>query len=141
MVGARVCDSVATGWASRILIERELEVGRQESDSHAVCYCADCPRTVKSGFFPNVSFGFVASVGLSFYTLQLIAYVVDVYRGKIAAQRNPLKHLLFSSFFPQILQGPIPRYKELGEQLFSHYPFVYENMSKGALPGWYGGSF
>ena len=88
------------------------------------------------GFFPSLgdSFGsLVVPVGLSFYTLQLIAYVTDVYRGKIQPQRNPLKHLLFASFFPQVIQGPIPRYKEVGDQLFAHHTFAYDNLVKGAL--------
>ena len=72
-------------------------------------------------------------VGLSFYTLQLIAYITDCYREKIRAQRNPLKRLLCASFFPQVIQGPIPRYREVGEQLFSGHAFEYENMSRGAL--------
>ncbi len=126
---------VATGWAGGILIERERKSDGGKAILALCIALIALPLVLVKicGFFPNVSFGSVASVGLSFYTLQLIAYVVDVYRGKIVAQRNPLKHLLFSSFFPQLLQGPIPRYKELGEQLFSPHPFVYENMSKGAL--------
>ena len=72
-------------------------------------------------------------VGVSFYTLQLIAYVTDCRRGKIRPQRNPLRYLLFASFFPQIIQGPIPRYEQLDSQLFAPHPFEYENMSRGAL--------
>lgn len=46
-------------------------------------------------------------IGISFYTFQAMGYIVDVYREKTAAQRNPFKLLLFVSFFPQIIQGPI----------------------------------
>ena len=52
-------------------------------------------------------------LGISFYTLQAIAYLVDIYRGKVQADRNPAKFMLFMSFFPQIVQGPIPRHSRL----------------------------
>ena len=53
---------------------------------------------------------FLLPIGISFYTLQAIAYMTDVYRGKIEPDRNFLKFLLFMSYFPQIIQGPIPRH-------------------------------
>lgn len=70
-------------------------------------------------------------MGISFYTLQMIAYCVDVYRGKIKAQDNFLKYLLFMSFFPQILQGPIPRYEKLGHQLYEGHTFNYRTVTSG----------
>ena len=132
---------VAAGWTGGILIERKRgrPAGKLILAGSIVLIAAPLTLAKACGFFPSVGepFGFAAPVGLSFYTLQLIAYVVDIYRGKTAAQRNPLKHLLFASFFPQLIQGPIPRYQELGEQLFSPHRFEYENMSKGALRvGW-----
>lgn len=77
-------------------------------------------------------FAVLMPVGISFYTLQTIAYMADVHKGKIEAQRNFLKYLLFITFFPQVLQGPIPRYEELGEQLYKGHAFDSENLSKGA---------
>lgn len=62
----------------------------------------------------------VVPLGLSFYTLQIIAYLVDIYRGKIKPERNFFRYALFISFFPQIIQGPIPRYEQLSEQLFKN---------------------
>ena len=55
----------------------------------------------------KVSGSLLILIGLSFYTLQMIAYLVDVYKGKIQPQKNLFKYLLFISFFPQIIQGPI----------------------------------
>ena len=55
-------------------------------------------------------------LGISFYTLQSIAYIVDLYRGKCQADRNIFKFSLFMSFFPQIVQGPIARYDHLAHQ-------------------------
>ncbi len=70
-------------------------------------------------------------MGISFYTLQVIAYCVDVYRGKTEAQKNFLKYLLFVSFFPQILQGPIPRYDQLRDQLYEGHGFDYRTVKFG----------
>ncbi len=56
-------------------------------------------------------------VGLSFYTFQSIAYVMDVYRGEIQPQRKLLDFLLFVSFFPQLVAGPIQRAAFLSGQL------------------------
>ena len=52
--------------------------------------------------------------GISFFTFQAIAYVTDVYRGTVPAERNLLKTALFMAFFPQLLQGPILRYGDFG---------------------------
>lgn len=48
-------------------------------------------------------------VGISFYTFQVVGYVIDVYKGKIKAERNILQYALFVSFFPQLVAGPIER--------------------------------
>ena len=70
-------------------------------------------------------------LGISFYTLQAIAYMVDVYRGKEQADKNPLKFMLFMSFFPQIVQGPIPRHDQLAHQLYAPHRFDYTRMCYG----------
>ncbi len=75
----------------------------------------------------------VTPIGLSFYTLQIIAYLVDVYRGKIKPQVNFFKYFLFISFFPQILQGPIPRYEQLSEQLFNGNSFDQKKFTKSFM--------
>lgn len=55
--------------------------------------------------------------GISFYTFQSASYVVDVYRGKLAARRSLPEYLLFVSFFPQLVAGPIERAGDLLEQV------------------------
>ncbi|MFO7177150.1 MAG: MBOAT family O-acyltransferase [Pseudomonadota bacterium] len=60
---------------------------------------------------PTVSM--VLPIGISFYTFQGIAYVVDVYRGRFRAERNPLVYAAFIAFFPQLVAGPIVRASEL----------------------------
>lgn len=70
-------------------------------------------------------------LGISFYTLQAIAYLTDIYRGKVEADRNPCKFLLFMSFFPQIVQGPIARHKQLAAQLYEGHGFDYRRVTFG----------
>ncbi len=56
-------------------------------------------------------------IGISFYSFQTISYVIDVYRGEVAAQRSVLKLLLFVSLFHQLVAGPIVRYKEIAAEI------------------------
>lgn len=66
---------------------------------------------------------FVVPLGISFYTLQAIGYVVDVYHHKTRAQKNFLKLFLFISFFPLSIQGPISSYPELSKTLYGPHRF------------------
>lgn len=61
--------------------------------------------------FPLHNFGL--PIGISFYTFQSISYIVDVYRGEVAAQKSLPKFLLFISLFHQLVAGPIVRYKDI----------------------------
>ncbi len=70
-------------------------------------------------------------LGISFYTLQSIAYIVDLYRGKYQPDRNFFKFSLFMSFFPQIIQGPIARYDQLAHQLYEPHKFEYTRVTQG----------
>ena len=72
----------------------------------------------------------IIPLGISFYTFQTIAYLVDVYNG-MTAQKNIFKYALYSSFFPSVVQGPIPRYSELGTQLFEEHKFNGSNVVDG----------
>ena len=56
-------------------------------------------------------------VGISFYTFQILSYVIDVYRGNVPAQRNILSLGLYISFFPQLIAGPIVRYIDIEDQI------------------------
>ena len=70
-------------------------------------------------------------LGISFYTFQSMGYIVDVYREKTPAQKNPFKLLLFVSFFPQIVQGPISIYDQLAEQLYEPHKFDFTRVKHG----------
>lgn len=71
-------------------------------------------------------------MGISFYMFQSIGYCIDVYRGKVEAQKNLFKFALFISFFPQVVQGPISRYDNLGPQLYAQHKLSYERITSGA---------
>lgn len=71
-------------------------------------------------------------LGISFYTFQSAAYIIDLYRDKILPDTNLFKFALYTSFFPQIIQGPIPRYDQLAHQLYDGNKFDYKNLAHGA---------
>ena len=68
-----------------------------------------------------VLFGFKVSeslpIGISFYTFQVISYMVDVYRKDVPAQKNVLDFATYVSMFPQLIAGPIVRYADIEKQL------------------------
>jgi alginate O-acetyltransferase complex protein AlgI len=73
----------------------------------------------------------ILPLGLSFYTLQRIGYVADVYLGRDTACRSPLQFALFSGYFPQITAGPIARASELLPQLAASRRLRAENVARG----------
>ena len=56
-------------------------------------------------------------IGISFYTFQALSYVIDVYRGEVPAQHNFWHMLLYISFFPQLIAGPIVKYRDIAAQI------------------------
>ena len=58
-------------------------------------------------------------IGISFYTFQMISYIIDVYRGDVAAQKNPITLGTYIALFPQLIAGPIVRYCDVAKQLGS----------------------
>ena len=58
-------------------------------------------------------------IGISFYTFQILSYVIDLYWGKIRLQRNYLYLTLYVSFFPQLIAGPIVRYQTVEEEILT----------------------
>ena len=78
-------------------------------------------------------FKLIMPLGISFFTFQILSYLIEVYKGKVKAQKNFLKYLLYISFFPSVVQGPIPRYADLGTQLYEEHRFEYDNLRDGAL--------
>ncbi len=69
--------------------------------------------------------------GISFYFFQSMGYLIDVYRGRIRAERHFGYYALFVSFFPQLLAGPIGRADSLLPQYKKERPFAYEDVTYG----------
>ncbi len=74
---------------------------------------------------------FAAPIGISFYTLQALSYIIDVYNEKVDADRNILRVSLFLSFFPQIMEGPIARYSQTAKDLYERISVNYHNLCFG----------
>lgn len=75
---------------------------------------------------------YIMPIGISFFTLQAISYLFDVYRGLIKADDNIFRLALFMSFFPQIVEGPICRYSQTADQLWNVKQIEFENLKLGA---------
>ena len=70
-------------------------------------------------------------IGISFYTFQVISYVADVYKGKVAVQKNILNLATYVALFPQLIAGPIVRYETIEKELNCR-THSFENFSYGA---------
>ena len=89
-------------------------------------------------FMQNLSFLFkevpvvnvVMPIGISFYTFQIVSYLIDVYRGDVEVQKNPLYFGSYVSLFPQLIAGPIVRYIDIEDALM-HREFNLKQTSLG----------
>ena len=77
--------------------------------------------------------GLFLPLGLSYISLQIIAYLADCARGKMEPDANLFQYALFLSFFPQVVQGPIPRYDTLSGQLKEGHVLEEDNVIAGFL--------
>lgn len=76
---------------------------------------------------PGVVPQILLPIGISFYTFQLLSYVVDVYRGEVEAQPHFFRLLLYTSLFHQCIAGPIVRYKDISEEI------LYRQINRGEV--------
>lgn len=72
----------------------------------------------------------VLPIGISFFTFQILSYIIDLYRGKYMAQKNIINLALYISFFPQLIAGPIVRYSDIDKQI-AHRDITYEKVALG----------
>lgn len=75
--------------------------------------------------------GFLLPMGISFYMFQTMGYVLDVYRGREKAEENFFRHMLFVSYFPQLIQGPISKHSQLAPLLSAPHPYDPKQVSFG----------
>lgn len=73
----------------------------------------------------------ITPIGISYYSLTFIAYLVDVYHKKYSAEKNYLDFLVFITFFPSIIQGPIGLYKTVAPQFKEQHYFEWNRVVKG----------
>ena len=85
-----------------------------------------------SGFHLNPQ-NLLIPIGISFYTLEAIGYMADVYWGRIKAEHNFGKVALFLGFFPQIMEGPISSWNDTTDALWECRPVRSENLTKGII--------
>jgi D-alanyl-lipoteichoic acid acyltransferase DltB (MBOAT superfamily) len=77
------------------------------------------------------AFGLLLPVGVSFYTFQSLGYIVDVYQGRLEAERNFGRFALFVAFFPQLVAGPIERGGHMLPQFRRQHEFDYARIVSG----------
>lgn len=73
----------------------------------------------------------LAPIGISFYTLSALSYVIDIYNRKIEASKNIVKVALFVSFFTQIIEGPFTRFSDTADDLYEAKRTSYEGLCSG----------
>ena len=84
----------------------------------------------------NIQFSMVhrnSLIGISYYSLIMISYLVDIYRGACKSQKNIFKCALFMSYFPILPSGPFIRYDSVGEEIYKGHKFNYDNMCRGLI--------
>ena len=87
---------------------------------------------LNSGFNAHINFlNIILPIGISFYTFENISYTVDVYRGEFVPAKKFNEYLLFLSFFPKLVMGPIVRAKDFVPQIRQPYFITKEDFSIG----------
>lgn len=132
--------SILTNWFTGLGLERFQSLGTPRSKRWSKRWLCRGLLTIGivAALAPLLTVKFTGShyvwlpaLGISFYSLQSIAYLADIFQKRIVPQRNILKYALFASFFPQIIQGPIPRFGQLAPQLCEGHRFDERTFTKG----------
>ena len=74
----------------------------------------------------------IAPIGISYYTLQMISYLMDTSSGKIHSNHSILDFAVYASFFPTLIQGPITRFNEVKDSIHTCNPITYQNLKFGS---------
>ena len=84
-------------------------------------------------FLPYTNFSILAPLGISYYTLQIISYLVDVYKGKYEPETNFFNFTLFIMYIPHLFIGPISRYDDMKKNLLAKRKITANNIFDGLL--------
>ena len=87
---------------------------------------------------PVLGFELLAPMGVSYFTLQLISYNVDIYRGKYAPERNLFRFSLFVTYLPHLFIGPIERYDAMAPALFENRRITWDGIFAGGARALWG---
>ena len=74
----------------------------------------------------------IAPIGISYYTLQMVSYLMDTSSGKIHADHSIVDFAVYASFFPTLIQGPITRFNEVKDSIHACNPITYQNLKFGS---------
>ena len=74
---------------------------------------------------------FALPLGISYFSLMAISYLIDVYRGKVSVEKNPFRVLLFTCYYPHITEGPFDRFHDLSDQFSSVHTFDFDLFCNG----------
>jgi len=86
------------------------------------------------GVHPSLTWvNFILPIGISFYTFQAISYTIDVYRGSMRPEESLLRFLVYLSFFPHVLAGPIVRASDFLPQLRVDHKLTWNNFVRGSM--------
>lgn len=77
-------------------------------------------------------YDYALPLGISFYTFQTLSYTIDMYRGEVKVQKNPINFLCYVSMFPQLVAGPIVRYADIEKQI-NHRRVTLKGFEYGIL--------
>lgn len=88
--------------------------------------------------FPIIAHPILLPMGISYYSLMAVSYLVDVYGKKYAGERNIAKLALYMTWFPQMLQGPINRYDSVSQTLFTDHQINHETIKQNAMLFFFG---
>lgn len=75
---------------------------------------------------------FITPIGISYYTLQMISYLMDTSSGKIHSDHSIVDFAVYASFFPTLIQGPITRFTEIKDSIHAGNPITYQNLKFGS---------
>ena len=75
---------------------------------------------------------FITPIGISYYTLQMISYLMDTSSGKIHSDHSIVDFAVYASFFPTLIQGPITRFTEIKDSILACNPITYQNLKFGS---------
>ncbi len=84
-------------------------------------------------FLPYTNINILAPLGISYYTLQVISYLVDVYKGKYEYEKNLLNYALFIMYIPHLFIGPISRYEDMKKELLAKRKITLDNILNGGI--------